>query len=114
MVDLLVKLLGPFFYSLGVSEADLISYITQLQGYVYGILAAFAVLILVLIFAHKAKKGFRHVIRWEAVMAFLAAILIMVNAICYGPMYNNVAGFLNAFRTAKMSSKKWATRVWSL
>lgn len=96
MVDLLVNLLGPFFYSLGVSEADLISYITQLQGYIYGILAAFVVLILVLIFAHKAKKGFRHVIRWEAVMAFLAAILIIVNAICYGPMYNNVAGFLNA------------------
>lgn len=96
MVDLLVKLLGPFFYSMGVSEADLISYITQLQGYVYGILAALVVLILVLILACKAKKGFKHVIRWEAVMAFFAAILIMVNSICYGPMYTNVSGFLNA------------------
>ncbi|MDC7288951.1 glycoside hydrolase family 3 C-terminal domain-containing protein [Blautia schinkii] len=96
MVDLLVKLLGPFFYSMGVSEADLIAYITQLQGYVYGILAAIVVLVLVLIFACKAKKGFKHVIRWEAVMAFLAAIVIMVNAICYGPMYTNVSGFLNA------------------
>lgn len=96
MVDLLVKLLGPFFYSMGVSEADLINYITQLQGYVYGIVAALVILVVVLIAAHWAKKGVRHVIRWEAVMAFLAAILIMVNTICYGPMYTNVSGFLNA------------------
>ena len=37
MVDLLVKLLGPFLYSLGVSEADLISYLTQLEGYIYAV-----------------------------------------------------------------------------
>ena len=35
MVDLLVKLLGPTLYNLGVSEADLISYLTQLEGYIY-------------------------------------------------------------------------------
>lgn len=29
-------------------------------------------------------------------MAFLTAILIIVNSICYGPMYANVSGFLNA------------------
>ena len=34
MVDLLVKLLGPTLYNLGVSEADLISYLTQLEGYI--------------------------------------------------------------------------------
>lgn len=96
MVNLLIQLLGPFFYSLGVSEADLISYLTQLENYLYGIVGALVALILVLILAHKAKKGFRHVIRWEAVMAFFAAILIMVNSICYGPMYSNVSGFLNA------------------
>lgn len=45
MVDLLVKLLGPFLYSLGVSEADLISYLTQLEGYIYAILAAVVVLV---------------------------------------------------------------------
>ncbi|MDO5540990.1 MAG: glycoside hydrolase family 3 C-terminal domain-containing protein [Eubacteriales bacterium] len=96
MVDLLAKLLGPIFGSLGVSEADLLAYLTQLQGYVYFILAALVVLIVILILASKAKKGFKHVIRWEAVMAFFAALLIAVNAICYGPMYSNVSGFLNA------------------
>lgn len=104
MVDLLVKLLGPLFYSLGVSEADLVSYITQLEGYVYGILAAFVLLILVLILACKAKKGFKHVVRIEAVMAFFAVILILINSICYGPMYTNVSGFLNASK-AKFSEE---------
>ena len=56
MVDLLVKLLGPFMYSLGVSEADLISYLTQLQGYIYGIVVAAVVLVLVMGLAHFVKK----------------------------------------------------------
>ena len=96
MVDLLVKLLGPFMYSLGVSEADLISYLTTLEGYIYGVVAAVVVLVLVMILAHFVKKGFRCAVRLEALMAFLAAILIIVNSICYGPMYANVSGFLNA------------------
>ena len=40
MVDLLVKLLGPTLYNLGVSEADLISYLTQLEGYIYAIIGS--------------------------------------------------------------------------
>lgn len=96
MVDFLVKHLGPFLFDLGVSEADLISYLTQLQGYIYGIIVAAAVLILVLVLAHFVKKGLRCVVRIEAVLAFFAAILIIVNSICYGPMYSNVSGFLNA------------------
>lgn len=96
MVQFLANLLGPFFTGLGVSEADLLAYLTQLQGYVYFILAAVVVLIIVMIVACKAKKGFKHVIRLEALMAFLASILIVVNSICYGPMFTNVSGFLNA------------------
>ena len=96
MVDLLVKLLGPFMYDLGVSEADLISYITQLQNYIYIIVGAAVALVLVMVLAHFVKKGLRHVVRLEALMAFFAAILVVVNSICYGPMYSNVSGFLNA------------------
>ena len=96
MVDLLIKLLGPFMYSLGVSEADLLSYLTQLQGYIYVIVGAVIALVVIMVLAHFVKKGFRHVVRLEALMAFLAAIVIIVNSICYGPMYSNVSGFLNA------------------
>lgn len=96
MVDFLTNLLGPVLYGAGVSEADLQSYLTQLQGYIYVILAALVVVIIVLIAAVKAKKGFRHIVRWQAVLAFVAVIAVIVNVICYGPMYSNVSGFLNA------------------
>lgn len=96
MVNFLARLLGPVFTGMGVSEADLLSYLTQLQGYVYLILALLVALIVILAAASWAKKGWKHVIRWEAVLAFLAALLLIVNAICYGPMYTNVSGYLNA------------------
>lgn len=56
MVKFLTQVLGPIFTGLGVSEADLKSYITQLQGYIYVILAALVVMIVVLFAASKAKK----------------------------------------------------------
>ena len=96
MIDFLAKVLGPVFVNYGVSEADFQAYLTQLSGYVYFTLALLAVLVIVLVLAQKAKKGFRHVVRWQAVLAFVAIIAVMVNMICYGPMYSNVSGFLNA------------------
>ena len=53
-------------------------------------------MIVMMFVAHKAKKGNRHVVRWVSVLAGIAAIVCIVNAICFGPMYNNVSGFLNA------------------
>ena len=96
MIDFLAKVLEPVFVNYGVSEADFQAYLTQLSGYVYFTLALLAVLVIVLVLAQKAKKGFRHVVRWQAVLAFVAIIAVMVNMICYGPMYSNVSGFLNA------------------
>lgn len=96
MIDFLAKVLGPVFVNFGVSEADFQAYLTQLSGYVYFAAGLLVALILILVLAQKAKKGFRHVVRWQAVLAFVAIIAVMVNMICYGPMYSNVSGFLNA------------------
>lgn len=96
MIDFLAKVLGPVFVNYGVSEADFQAYLTQLSGYVYFAAGLLVALILILVLAQKAKKGFRHVVRWQAVLAFVAIIAVMVNMICYGPMYSNVSGFLNA------------------
>ncbi len=96
MINFLAKVLGPIFANFGVSEADFQAYLTQLRGYVYAIVALLVVMIVVLVLARKAKKGFRHVVRWQAVLAFVAIITVLVNVICYGPMYSNVSGFLNA------------------
>ncbi|MBR0162724.1 MAG: glycoside hydrolase family 3 C-terminal domain-containing protein [Oscillospiraceae bacterium] len=96
MVNLLGSLLGPIFEPMGVSQADLINYITMVQSYVWVILIALVAMIVVLIVAGKAKKGVKGLIRWNAVLAWLAITAIVVNLMCYGPLKTNVSGFLNA------------------
>ncbi len=95
MINFLINLIGPIVYGMGVSEADLISYMNLLSGYIYAVLAAFVVMIVVLIVAFKAKKGFAHIIRWQAILAFILVVAIVANSICYGPMYSTVSTVLN-------------------
>lgn len=97
MVDFLVKILLPIVSKMGVSQADLTSYLTKLIGYIYVILIVTVLLIAVQIAAHwLAKKGKRHVIRISAGVAYVLVLVTVVNMICYGPMYANVSGVLNA------------------
>lgn len=97
MVDFLVKILLPIVSEMGVSQADLTSYLTKLIGYIYAILGFTIVLIIVQIAAHwLAKKGKRHVVRISAGVAYVLVLVILANMICYGPMYANVSGVLNA------------------
>ena len=95
MIGFIQSIIGPIFYGMGVSEADLTSYLTTLSGYIYGILAALVAMIVVLIIAGKIWKKHPGFVRWQAVLAFIAIVCILVNAICYGPMKNNVSQFLN-------------------
>ncbi len=96
MINLLANLLSPIFTPMGVSSADLTSYLQMCSGYVYFILAALVVMIVALVAAGKAKKGIRGLIRWNAVIAMIAVVAVSVNLICFGPMYTNVSGALNA------------------
>ena len=96
MINLLTSLLSPILTPMGVSEADLQGYLTQLQGYVWAVIAILVAMVVIMFLAHLAKKGNRHVIRWIAALAAIAGIAAIVNAVCFGPMYNNVSGFLNA------------------
>ncbi len=97
MIDLLINLLTPVFVDMGASATDVSNYLHAIENYIYWGVGAFAVMIVLLIAAHwLAKKGTRHVIRWTAVLAFLTAIVVIVNSVCYGPMYAIVSGFLNA------------------
>ena len=96
MLNFLSSLLSPIFTPMGVSQADLNAYLNQLSGYVYAILFILVAMILLLIFAGKINKKNSGIIRLASVLGALAGIVIIVNAICFGPMYNNVAGYLNA------------------
>lgn len=118
MVNFLMKIVS-FFLPQGdvsVSESDLRTYITMLQGYIIFILLAIAAVIVVMIVAHKAKKGFRHIIRWEAVLAFVLAIVVCANMICYGPMYSTVSvalngGKKNVSEETAASTREFVSRV---
>ena len=96
MLNFLSSLLSPIFTPMGVSQADLNAYLNQLSGYVYAILFILIAMILLLIFAGKINKKNSGIIRLASVLGALAGIVCIVNAICFGPMYNNVSGFLNA------------------
>ena len=96
MEKLITNLLGPVFYGMGVSEADFASYLSMCIGYVYGILAAIIVLIVVLIAAMKVPKGKKAFVRGTSIVAFLAVICILVNSVCFGPLRSNLSTLMNA------------------
>lgn len=97
MIKFLVDLLSPFFLSLGVSQTDINVYAEQLSGYVYAITGTFVLMLVVMVLAHFfVKKGTRHVVRLTAGIAWILTVTVLVNVICFGPMYNNVSIILNS------------------
>ena len=97
MLDILIDLLTPVFVSMGASAADVANYVRAAGGYVYAILGILAAVAAVMIAAQFAvKKGTRHVVRWSAALAGLLAVVLVVNLVCFGPMYAMVSGVLNA------------------
>ena len=65
MIELIISILVPILGGLGVSEADVTTYVTNCSGYIYAILISILVLIVLLVAAHFiAPKGKRHLVRW--------------------------------------------------
>ena len=96
MIQFLVDLVSPFFLRLGVSQTDIDNYANQLSGYVYAILGLLVAAIIVMAAAHwLVKKGTRHVVRTGAALSWVLIVCILVNVICFGPMYNNLAPIIN-------------------
>lgn len=97
MIQFLVDLLSPFFLKLGVSQTDINVYAEQLSGYVYAIAGTFLLMIAVMVLVHFfVNEGTRHVVRWSAGIAWILTVTVLVNVICFGPMYNNVSIILNS------------------
>ena len=99
MIELLINLLTPIFISMGASAADVANYLRSLSGYVYAVLIGLVIMAAIMVAAHwLVKKGTRHVVRWSAGLAWVLSVVIIINLICYGPMYPTVSGVLNASR----------------
>lgn len=96
MIQVLIDLLSPVFTGMGVSASDVQQYGEMLSGYVYGILGVLLLVAVVMIAAHWfVRKGARHVARWTAAVAGVLAIAVIVNVVCFGPMYNNLSVVIN-------------------
>lgn len=96
MIDFLAELLSPILLPLGVSYADLVFYLGAVSPYLLLGAAALIVMLLVMILACKIKKGWKAFVRLQSLVAFLAIIVILVNAVCYGPLENTLSAYLNA------------------
>ena len=96
MIKILTNVLSPVLLPMGVSAADLEFYLETAKEYIFMILCALLIMIVVLIAAVKVKKGFKLLVRGEAVLAFLLVVLICANQVCYGPLYNTLNSYMNA------------------
>lgn len=96
MISFLIEVLTPVFTGMGVSETDVVKYVETLSGYIYAIVLTLAAAVIVMVAAHwLVKKGMRHVVRTVAAVSFILIVTILINVICFGPMYNNLAPILN-------------------
>ena len=89
MTEIITNLAMPILGALGMNQiqrSDVVDMVSKCQGQITGLLIALAVLIVLLVAAHWVKKGSKHVVRWTAVLAFLTAVVVLVNSIAYGPM----------------------------
>ena len=71
---------------LSVEMEDVLAVLGLIKPYLYGMLAVAVIGIAVIVLARKAKKAARYVIRCEAVILIIAAVIGGVSLICYGPM----------------------------
>lgn len=69
-----------------VAWEDVISVVQQISGYLILAAALLILLILVLIFARKAGKPRAGLIRGQSIIAFLLAVVVIVNSILLNPM----------------------------
>ena len=96
MLQFLINVLTPIFEKMGVSPTDVATYVNNLSGYIYAILGAFVLAVVVMVIAQFViKPSKRHLVRWSAGLAWVLIVTILVNVICFGPMYNNLAPIIN-------------------
>jgi len=97
MLQFLIDLLTPIFEGMGVAATDVVTYVNLLSGYIYAIMGLLVLAVVVMVAAHfLVKPGHRHLVRWGAGLSWVLIVTILVNVICYGPMYDNVSVILNS------------------
>ena len=71
---------------ISVEMEDVLAVLVLCRLYLIGMAVALAAGILAMIFCRKLKKPYRFLVRGQAAIAMILAVLIGVNLICFGPM----------------------------
>lgn len=107
MLQFIIDFLTPILGGMGVSPADVETYVHDSGVYIYALVAIIVVAIAVAIAAHWiARKGDRHVWRWGAGLGALVAIVVVVNLVVFGPLYSIASILINEKGSVSEESAK--------
>lgn len=76
---------------LAINIDDVINVINSIKGYLVALGICLAVAIIVTVAVMKMKKATKKLVRKEAWIAFLLAVVLIVNMICFGPMSSMIS-----------------------
>lgn len=71
---------------ISVEMEDVLAVLQLCKPYIIGIIAALVIGIVIMIACHRMSRGKRFLIRGEAAIAMVLAVVVCVNMICFGPM----------------------------
>ena len=71
---------------ISVEMEDVLAVLQLCKPYIIGIIAALVIGIVIMIVCRRMSKGKRFLIRGEAAIAMVLAVVVCVNMICFGPM----------------------------
>ena len=76
---------------LAINMADVVNVLNTCKPYLIGFGVVFVIALIVLIAAFKLNKANRKLVRSEAGIAILLALVVVVNMICFGPMSSMIS-----------------------
>lgn len=71
---------------ISVEKEDVLAVLQLCKPYIIGIIAALVIGIVIMIACRRMSRGKRFLIRGEAAIAMVLAVVVCVNMICFGPM----------------------------
>ena len=71
---------------ISVEMEDVLAVLQLCKPYIIGIIAALVMGIVIMIACHRMSRGKKFLIRGEAAIAMVLAVVVCVNMICFGPM----------------------------
>lgn len=71
---------------ISVEMEDVLAVLQLCKPYIIGIIAAFVIGIVIMIACRRMSRGKKFLIRGEAAIAMVLAVVVCVNMICFGPM----------------------------